>query len=144
MRPGVRKRAGRKAEETGPVVPVRRTLSLTIGGFSLLLAFGLIIGSQASQLGFTVVVFGAQLLFVLAWTVASRPPNPWVVAIIGLLTAAASGFAVNIPVQASLAPVGYVIVGGFVASVVTFKLRVEPVPAFESKSCTVDGLSASV
>jgi hypothetical protein len=92
-------------------------LSLTIGGFSLLLAFGLIIGSQATQYGFSIVIFGAQMLFVLAWTVASRPPSPWVVAIVGLLTAAGSGVAVNLPVEASLAPVGYVIAGGFLAAV---------------------------
>jgi hypothetical protein len=93
-------------------------LSLTVGGFSLLLAFGLVIGSQATQVGFTIVIFGAQMLFVLAWTVASRPPSPWVVAIVGLLTAAGSGVAVNLPVEASLAPVGYVIAGGFLAAIV--------------------------
>jgi len=93
-------------------------LSLTIAGFSLLLAFGLVVSSQATQVGFTVVIFGAQILFVLAWTVASRPPSPWVVMIVGALTAAASCVAVNLPVQASLAPVGYVIAGGFVAAVV--------------------------
>jgi hypothetical protein len=99
-------------------VPVRRALSLAIGGFSLLLAFGLVIGSQATQTGFTIVIFGAQLLFVLAWTVASRPPSPWIVAIVGLLTAAGSGAAVNLPVEASLYPIGYVITGGFVAAIV--------------------------
>ena len=93
-------------------------LSLAIGGFALLLAFGLVIGSQATQVGFTVVIFGAQLLFVLAWTVASRPPSPLVVAVVGLLTAAGSGVAVNLPVEASLAPVGYVIAGGFAAAVI--------------------------
>ena len=49
-------------------------LSVAIAGFSLLLAFGLVIGSQATQIGFSVVIFGAQVFFVLAWTVASRPP----------------------------------------------------------------------
>ena len=100
------------------MVPVRRTLSIAIAGFSLLLAFGLVLGSQATQVGFTLVIFGAQMLFVLAWTVASRPPSPWVVAIVGLLTAAASGFAVNFPVEASLAPLGYVLAGAFGAAVV--------------------------
>ena len=99
-------------------MPVRRSLSIAIGGFSLLLAFGLVIGSQATQTGFTVVIFGAQVFFVLAWTVASRPPSPWVVATVGLLTAAASCVAVNLPVEASLAPVGFVIAGGFGAAVV--------------------------
>jgi hypothetical protein len=93
-------------------------LSLTIGGFSLLLAFGLVIGSQATQYGFTIVLFGAQMLFVLAWTVASRPPSPWVVAMVGLITAAGAAVAINLPVQASLAPVGYVVAGGFLAAVI--------------------------
>src|SRR5262249_8240861 len=100
------------------VIPVRRMLSLAIGGFALLLAFGLVVGSQASQIGFTVVIFGAQALFVLAWTAASRPPSPWVVMIVGLLTAAASGVAVNCRLEASLAPIGYVIAGGFGAAVI--------------------------
>jgi hypothetical protein len=100
------------------VVPVRRMVSIAIAGFALLLAFGLVIGSQAAQTGFTVVIFGAQTLFVLAWTVAARPPSPWVVAGVGLLTAAGSCVAVNLPVQASLAPVGYVIAGGFGAAVI--------------------------
>jgi hypothetical protein len=98
------------------VVPVRRTLSIAIAGFAVLLAFGLVIGSQATQAGFTVVIFGSQVLFVLAWTVASRPPSPWVVAIVGLVTAAGWCVAVNIPVQASLAPIGFVIAGGFGAA----------------------------
>jgi hypothetical protein len=93
-------------------------LSLVIAAFSLLLGFGLVIGSQATQTGFTIVILGAQVLFVLAWTVASRPPSPRVVLIVGGLTALASTFAVNLPVEASLTPLGYVIVGGFAASVV--------------------------
>src|SRR5262245_50479392 len=44
-----------------PVVPVRRMLSIAIAGFSLLLAFGLVLGSQATQIGFTLVIFGAQM-----------------------------------------------------------------------------------
>ena len=99
-------------------MPVRRMLSLAIGGFALLLAFGIVIGSQATQTGFTLVVFGAQMLFVLAWTVASRPPSPGIVAVVGLLAAAGSGIAVNLPVQASLYPIGYVIAGGLFAAVI--------------------------
>jgi len=114
-----RGRPGRKPVEEGPpAAPVRRGLSITIAGFALVLAFGLVIGSQATQTGYTVVIFSAQMLFVLAWTVASRPPSPWVVAIVGLLTAIGSAVAVNYPTQASLTPLGYVIAGGFVAAVV--------------------------
>ena len=101
-----------------PETPVRRLLSILVAGFSVLLAFGLVIGSQATQTGFSVVVFGAQVLFVLAWTVASRPPSPRVVAVVGLITAVASTVAVNLPVESSLAPLGYVIAGAFGAGVV--------------------------
>jgi hypothetical protein len=100
------------------VVPVRRLLSIAIAGFSILVSFGLIIATQATQIGFTVVIFGAQIFFVLAWTVASRPPSPWVTAGVGGLTAAASAIAINVPVQASLAPLGYVVAGALIASVV--------------------------
>lgn len=100
------------------MVPIRRGLSIALAGFALLLAFGLVIGSQATQIGFTVVLFGVQVFFVLAWTVASRPPSPAVTASVGVLTAAASCVAVNIPVEASLVPVGYVIAGAFGASVI--------------------------
>jgi len=93
-------------------------LSITIAGFSILLAFGIVIATQATQVGFTVVIFGAQVFFVLAWTVASRPPSPWITAVVGLLTAVASAVAINVPVQASLAPLGYVVAGAFVASLV--------------------------
>lgn len=113
-----RRRAGERGPTPPEPVPVRRLLSIAIAGFSLLLAFGLVIGSQATQTGFTVVIFGAQVFFVLAWTVASRPPSPLVVAVVGVLTAAASSIAVNVPVQASLAPLGYVIAGAFIAAIV--------------------------
>lgn len=93
-------------------------LSVAIAGFSLLLAFGVVLGSQATQTGFSVVIFGAQVFFVLAWTVASRPPSPKVVAAVGLLTAAASIAAATFPVEASLTPLGYVIAGGFGAAVI--------------------------
>ena len=97
---------------------MRKALSLMIGGFALLLAFGLVIGSQATQIGFTVVIFGVQVFFVLAWTVASRPPSPMVVAGIGVLTAVGSCVATNVPVEPSLIPLGYVIAGAFVAAIV--------------------------
>jgi hypothetical protein len=98
--------------------PVRRLLSVAIAGFALVLAVGLVLSSQATPSGFAVVVGGAQVLFVLAWTVASRPPSPLVVAVVGLLTAVASLIAVNLPVEASLTPLGYVIAGAFVAGVI--------------------------
>lgn len=117
--PGPDRRSGRRpGGPPEPVVPIRRGLSISLAGFALLLAFGLVIGSQATQIGFTVVLFGVQVFFVLAWTVASRPPSLAVTAIVGVLTAAASCIAVNIPIEASLVPVGYVIAGAFGATVI--------------------------
>jgi hypothetical protein len=60
------------------VVPVRRQLSLAIAGFAALLGAGLILGAQTSgpdaRTPYAIVIFGVQLLFVLAWTMAMRPP----------------------------------------------------------------------
>ncbi len=61
-------------------VPVRRELSLAIAGFAGLLGAGLILGAQTSgpdaRTPYAIVIFGVQLLFVLAWTMAMRPPVP--------------------------------------------------------------------
>jgi hypothetical protein len=61
-----------------PFVEVRRKLSVAIAGFAGLLAVGLILGAQTSgpdaRAPYAVVIFGVQVLFVLAWTMAMRPP----------------------------------------------------------------------
>ncbi|WP_344133275.1 hypothetical protein [Luedemannella flava] len=101
-----------------PEVPVRRLLSLTIAAFALVLAAVLVLGAQANRSGFSVVIFGAQLLFVVAWTAASRPPAPFIVAGVGLVAAAAADISVNLPVEPTLAPLGYVIAGAFVLAVI--------------------------
>ncbi len=101
-----------------PPAPVRRVLSLFIAGFSVLLTFGLVIASQATLMVFGAVLLGTQLLFVLAWTVASRPPAPWVVAAVGGLTSIAAVIAVNRPVDVSLTPLAYVVAGALIAAVI--------------------------
>ncbi len=72
-----------------PVVAVRRELSLAIAGFAALLGAGLILGAQSSgpdaRLPYAVVVFGVQVLFVLAWTMAMRPAAAAVVAGVALV-----------------------------------------------------------
>ncbi len=71
---------GEEHDEQIPEVPVRRELSLAIAGFAGLLGTGLILGAQTSgpdaRTPYAVVIFGVQLLFVLAWTMAMRPPVP--------------------------------------------------------------------
>ena len=65
-------------------VPVRRQLSVAIAGFAGLLGAGLILGAQTSgpdaRAPYAIVIFGVQLLFVLAWTMALRPPAAGLVA----------------------------------------------------------------
>jgi hypothetical protein len=75
-----------------PVVAVRRELSLAIGGFAALLGAGLILGAQSAgpdaRAPYAIVIFGVQLLFVLAWTMAMRPPAGAVAAGVALLAGA--------------------------------------------------------
>ncbi|MET8911039.1 hypothetical protein [Micromonospora sp. NPDC004551] len=108
-------------EEEVPPVPVRRPLALTVAGFAALLGVGLVLGAQTAgpghRLPFAFIIFGVQLLFVLAWTMAMRPPALLVVA---LVSAAAAGIADAAAVQseiAGLAPLGYAAAAGFVLGV---------------------------
>jgi hypothetical protein len=82
-----------------PFVPVRRLLSLTIGGFAALLGVGLIMGAQTSgvaqRLPFAIVVFGAQVLYVLAASMALRPPNGKLVATVAIACAVISAYFAN-------------------------------------------------
>jgi hypothetical protein len=106
-----------------PVSPVRRLLSFAIAGFAALLAVGLIFGAQTAGVGparipYAIVVFGIQVLFVLAFTMALRPPGIWVVAAVGIATAAAADVAAVVPQQATVAPLGYLAAAGFLVGVV--------------------------
>ncbi|SDY08074.1 hypothetical protein SAMN05444365_101601 [Micromonospora pattaloongensis] len=108
-------------DEVEPV-PIRRPLSVAIAGFAALLGIGLVFGAQtagpgSARIPFAVVVFGVQVLFVLAWTMAIRPPALPVVAVISLVVAGAADIAAVAPQVASLAPLGYVAAAGFMAGV---------------------------
>jgi hypothetical protein len=103
--------------------PVRRLLSLSVAAFSALLGFGLLLGAYTLPASYSFVIFGVQCLFVLAWTVAMRPPGALVVGIVGVVAAAAADLAAVLPNDASLAPLGYVTVGAFVLGVVGQLLR---------------------
>lgn len=105
------------------VVPVRRLLSLAIAGFSALLTVGLVFGAQTTRLSYAIVVFGVQALFVLAWTMASRPPAPRVVAAVGLGVSAAADVGAVWTNPPSLTPLAWATVGGFIAGVVGQLLR---------------------
>lgn len=108
-------------QESAPV-PIRGLLSAAIAGFAGLLGTGLVFGAQASSPGsgrvpLAVVVFGVQLLFILAWTMAIRPTAWPVVAGVCVAVAGAADVAVVTPRVATLAPLGYVVAAGFVAGV---------------------------
>ncbi|HYN92360.1 MAG TPA: hypothetical protein VES42_00720 [Pilimelia sp.] len=114
--------------EDVPPVPVRRLLSLAIAGFAGLLTVGLIFGAQtagpgAARIPYAIVIFGVQLLYILAWTMATRPPALPAVAGVGVLVAAAADIAAVAPEVASLAPLGYVAAAGFLAAVLAQLLR---------------------
>ena len=109
-------------EEEIEVVPVRRSLAIAIAGFSALLGIGLVFGAQlagpgSARIPFAVVVFGVQVLFVLAWTMAMRPPALFLVAGVAIVAAVAADVAAVTAEVAGLAPLGYVAVAGFVAGV---------------------------
>lgn len=123
--------------------PARRLLSLAIAGFAGLLGVGLIFGAQTAGVGlarlpYAVVVFGIQVLFVLGFTMALRPPGIREVALVGLGTAVAADVAAVAPTQAAIAPLGYVAAGGFVAGVVAQLVRREGrIRATESLAATL-------
>jgi hypothetical protein len=115
------------AEEDIPVPPVRRQLSVAVAGFAALLAVGLILGAQTSgpdaRIPYAVVVSGVQLLFVLAWTMAMRPPAATLVAVICVAAGlVANRMAVTSEV-ADLIPLVYVAGGALVPAVAVQGIR---------------------
>ena len=105
------------------LVPIRRLLSLSVAGFAALLGFGLLLGAHTLPSSYGFVIFAVQLLFVLSWTVAMRPPGPLVVAVVGLGAGIGADLVAVWPKNASLAPLGYVTVGALVLGVVGQLLR---------------------
>jgi hypothetical protein len=112
------------------VVPVRRELSVAIAGFAALLAAGLIVGAQTSgpdaRAPYAIVIFGVQILFVLSWTMAMRPPAPPVVAAVALVTAAVADYAAVTGATPRVMPLVYCALAGVAAVVIgQFALRVD-------------------
>lgn len=122
--------SGDGAEQTHPAVepvPVRTDLALAIGGFAALLGVGLVLAAHTAGPGaripFTIVVFGVQLLFVLAWSMAMRPPALPLIAGVSVAVAAAADVAAVRPVVSSVAPLVYLALAGFVAGVLGQLIR---------------------
>jgi hypothetical protein len=123
-------------------VPVRRLLSLAVAGFAGLLCIGLTVGAQTAGPGtarvpYAVVIFGVQVLFVLVWAMAMRPPGVWAVGVVGLIAAAGADAAAVYPPAPTLAPLGYVAAGSFVLAVLGQLLRRGRAQATASMSATL-------
>jgi hypothetical protein len=105
------------------MAPTRRLLSAALGGLAALVTVALVVGAQLNHPSFALVVFGVQVLFVVVWTVASQPPAPRIVAGLGLAVAVVADLASALAGRATLAPLAYVVVGGFLAGVLGQLLR---------------------
>jgi hypothetical protein len=111
------------------VVPVRRQLSLAIAAFGGLLGMGLILGAGTAapdnRLPFAIVLFGVQLLFLLAWTMALRPPAPLTTAGVCGAVALVADYLVAERDATGLLTLLLVVVGGFVVALVGQLFRAE-------------------
>ncbi|GIF11121.1 hypothetical protein FHX34_1011019 [Actinoplanes teichomyceticus] len=111
------------------VVPVRRKLSVAIGGFAGLLALALIVGTQTTgpdgRTPYAVVLFGVQLLGLLAWTMALNPPAPATTAAISGAAGLAACYLAATADHAGLKPLLYVAVAGFAAALIGQVVRPE-------------------
>ncbi|GAB3797215.1 hypothetical protein GCM10027605_06670 [Micromonospora zhanjiangensis] len=102
----------------------------------------MVLGAQTSgpdsRLPFAAVVLGVQLLYVLAWTMAMRPPALLLIAGISVVAAVGADAAAVVPKTAGLAPLLYVAVGALVVGVLGQLVR----PADRSR--VTESLGATV
>jgi hypothetical protein len=116
-------------EEEIEAVPVRRQLSLAIAGFAGLLGLGLALGAQTSapdnRLPYAIVLFGVQVLYLLAWIMALHPPAASATAGISAVVALVSGYVAVNHRPPSLFPLFLMAVGGFAAALIGQVFRAE-------------------
>jgi hypothetical protein len=114
-------------EEEIHVAPVRRALSVAIAGFAGLLGAALVVGALTSapdaRWSFGIVIFGVQLLYVLAFTMALQPPAAMTVAGVSLATAVAADLVAVTSETAGLMSLVYVLLGGFAACLIGQAIR---------------------
>jgi hypothetical protein len=119
--------ADEEEPEEIPVARVRRDLALAIAGFAGLLGAALIFGAQTSgpdaRAPYAIVIFGVQLLFVLAWTMAMRPPAAPAVAGISVLAALYADYRAVTVDPPALLPLLWVVLLAFVLIVVAQMIR---------------------
>ena len=103
------------------ITPVRPALSAAIAAFAGVLGVGLIFGAQSTspgaRLSFALVVFGVQVLFLLAWTMATRPPALIAVGAVGLAAAAVADRVAVTSAQAGIMPLVLVALAGLAVAV---------------------------
>jgi hypothetical protein len=102
---------------------VRRFASIGIAIFAALVTAALVLGANITRDSYAIVILGVQLLFVVVWTLANRPPALRVVLGAGLAVAVASNVAAAWAQPASLAPLAYVTAAGFVLAAIGQLLR---------------------
>ncbi len=129
-------------EEEVREVPVRRELSLAIAGFAGLLGTGLILGAQTSgpdaRIPYAIVIFGVQLLFVLSWTMAMRPPVPALTAGVAVAAALVADYVAVSTATPGLLPLFTVgLIGAVVVLIGEFALRVNRLRVRDSLGTTV-------
>jgi len=111
------------------VVPVRRQLSLAIAGFAALLGAGLALGAQTSapdyRTPFAIVLFGVQLLYLLAWTMSLHVPAASLTAGVAVAVAAAADYFAVTSTPPRLSPLVWVALAGIVASLAVQLFRAE-------------------
>jgi hypothetical protein len=111
------------------VVPVRRQLSLAIAGFAALLGGGLAFGAQTSapdyRWPYAVVLFGVQLLYLLAWIMALHPPAAGATAAICAVVALAADYFAVTSTPSALSPLIWVALGGILVTVIGQLFRAE-------------------
>ncbi|WP_249714282.1 hypothetical protein [Rhizomonospora bruguierae] len=123
-------------------VPIRRLLSLAVAGFAALLCVGLTVGAQTAGPGaarwpYAVVIFGVQVMFVLVWAMAMRPPGAKIVAGTGVLAAAGADVAAVYPKAVALAPLAYVAAAAVAVAALGQLIRRGRAEATESMSATL-------
>ncbi|GIF06012.1 hypothetical protein Asi03nite_35500 [Actinoplanes siamensis] len=111
------------------VVPVRAKLSVAIGGFAALLAAALLAGTLTTgpdvRMPYAVVLFGIQLLGLLAWTMALNPPAASATAAVVGVAGLAGCYLVATADRAGLTPLLYVTVAGFLAALIAQAVRAQ-------------------
>ncbi|AGL21264.1 hypothetical protein [Actinoplanes sp. N902-109] len=114
-------------EEEVRFVPVRRQLSIAIAGFAALLGAGLILGAQTSgpdsRLPYAIVVLGVQALYVLAFTMAIRPPAAGITAAVSVVAGAAADYVAVTTEPAGVLRLFYVLGAAFVVALIGQTIR---------------------